>query len=324
MKIGVCSNLRGDLPWREALEYFASKGIQAVEVGVGGYPGNDHCNADVLLNDEAAYAEWKKALDDTGIIVSGFSCHSNPVHPNKEFAAESDKAMRDAVLMAEKYGIHNIECFSGCPGDSPTSQYPNWVTCPWPNDFGTILDYQWNEVLIPYWKNFVEFAKAHGVNQIGIEMHPGFNVYSTQTLLKLREAVGPEIGANFDPSHILWQGMDPVTVIRALGKEGAIFHVHAKDTRIDENNTRLNGVLDTKSYADEINRSWIFRSCGYGNDLLYWKDIISNLRMVGYDHVMCIEHEDSLMSVNEGLEKAVKCMQDCGIVEAKLTDARWI
>ena len=322
MKIGVCSNVRGDLPWAEALKYFAAKGIQCVEVGVGAYPGKDHCDADVLLNDEKAYAEWKKALDDTGITVSGFSCHGNPVHPNKEFAAESDKAMRDAVLMAEKYGIHNIECFSGCPGDHAGAKYPNWVTCPWPNDFGEILEYQWNEVLIPYWKEFVKFAKEHGVTQIGLEMHPGFCVYNTQTLLKLREAVGPEIGCNFDPSHLIWQGMDPVTVIRAL--KDAIFHVHAKDTRIDENNTRLNGVLDTKSYADEINRSWIFRSCGYGNDRLYWNDIVSNLRMIGYDKVMCIEHEDSFMSLDEGLEKAVECMKDTIIKEEKLTNARWI
>ena len=141
-------------------------------------------------------------------------------------------------------------------------------------------------------------------------------------MLKLREAVGPEIGCNFDPSHLIWQGMDSVTVIRAL--KDAIFHVHAKDTRIDENNTRLNGVLDTKSYADEINRSWIFRSCGYGNDTLYWNDIISNLRMIGYDKVMCIEHEDSLMSLDEGLEKAVACMKATIISEEKLTNARWI
>ena len=253
--------------------------------------------------------------------VSAFSCHGNPVHPNKEIAAEFDKAMHDAVLMAEKYGIHQINCFSGCPGDSETSQYPNWVTCPWPNDFGEILKYQW-KVLIDYWKGFVEFAKAHGVNKIALELHPGFCVYNTQTLMKLREAVGPEIGANFDPSHLIWQGMDPVTVIREMGD--AIFHVHAKDTRIDRANTAKNGVLDTKSYADEINRSWIFRSVGYGNDALYWKDIISALRMVGYDYAISIEHEDSLMSKNEGLVKAVEMLKSVVVFEPKMTDLRWV
>ena len=154
-------------------------------------------------------------------------------------------------------------------------------------------------------------------------MHPGFCVYNTESLLKLRKAVGKEIGANLDLSHLVWQGMDPVAVIRALGKENAIFHFHAKDTKIDAINTGVNGVLDTKSYADEINRSWIFRSVGYGHDELFWKDVISNLRLVGYDHAISIEHEDSLMSQNEGLEKAVSILKKCIITE-DLKDAWWI
>ena len=321
MKLGVCSNLLGDKPFEEALAYFHSKGLQMVEIGTGGYPGKDHCDPDVLLNDEEKYQEWLGLLKKYDLEVSAFSCHGNPVHPNKELAAEFDKAMRDAVLMAEKYGIHQINCFSGCPGDHEGAKYPNWVTCPWPNDFGEILEYQW-KVLIDYWKEFVEFAKAHGVNKIALELHPGFCVYNTQTLKKLREAVGPEIGANFDPSHLIWQGMDPITVIREMGD--AIFHVHAKDTRIDPRNTAVNGVLDTKSYADEINRSWIFRSVGYGNDALYWKDIISNLRMVGYDYAISIEHEDSLMSKNEGLTKAIEMLKECVVFEPKMTDLRWV
>lgn len=318
MKLGVCSNLLGDKPFEEALAYFHSKGLQMVEIGTGGYPGKDHCDPDVLLNDEEKYQEWLGLLQKYDLEVSAFSCHGNPVHPNKELAAEFDKAMRDAVLMAEKYGIHQINCFSGCPGDHEGAKFPNWVTCPWPNDFGEILEYQW-KVLIDYWKEFVEFAKAHGVNKIALELHPGFCVYNTQTLKKLREAVGPEIGANFDPSHLIWQGMDPITVIREMGD--AIFHVHAKDTRIDPRNTAVNGVLDTKSYADEINRSWIFRSVGYGNDALYWKDIISNLRMVGYDYAISIEHEDSLMSQNEGLSKAVEMLK--GVLITESTGDMW-
>jgi len=321
MKLGVCSNLLGDKPFEEALAYFHSKGLQMVEIGTGGYPGKDHCDPDVLLNDEEKYQEWLGLLKKYDLEVSAFSCHGNPVHPNKELAAEFDKAMRDAVLMAEKYGIHQINCFSGCPGDHEGAKFPNWVTCPWPNDFGEILEYQW-KVLIDYWKEFVEFAKAHGVNKIALELHPGFCVYNTQTLKKLRDAVGPEIGANFDPSHLIWQGMDPITVIREMGD--AIFHVHAKDTRIDPRNTAVNGVLDTKSYADEINRSWIFRSVGYGNDALYWKDIISNLRMVGYDYAISIEHEDSLMSKNEGLTKAIETLKECVVFEPKMTDLRWV
>mgnify|MGYP000755091401 CR=1 FL=1 len=323
MKLGVLTNVVGKMPLDEALAYFKSMGIQMVEIGCGGYPGKDHCDPDVLLNDEAKFEEFKATLAKYDMQISALSCHGNPVHPNKEIAAQFDRDMRNAVLMAEKLGLHQINCFSGCPGDSETSQQPNWVTCAWPNEFLEVLDWQWNSVLIPYWKEFVAFAKAHGVNKIGLELHQGFCVHNTATLKRLREAVGPEIGANLDPSHLIWQGMDPCTVIRELGGE-AIFHVHAKDTRMDKINVAKNGVLDTHSYADEIHRSWIFRSVGYGNDYLYWKDFVSTLRMVGYDYVLSIEHEDSLMSQNEGLQKAASFLREVITFEDRMSEMRWI
>ncbi|HXV99795.1 MAG TPA: sugar phosphate isomerase/epimerase, partial [Anaerolineae bacterium] len=193
--------------------------------------------------------------------------------------------------------------------------YPNWVTCPWPPDFLRILEWQWNEKVIPYWQEEARFCREHGVDMISLEMHPGFVVYNPETLLRLREAAGPEIGANFDPSHLFWQGIDPLAAVRQLGP--AIFHVHAKDTIIDPFNTPINGVLDTKPYADEVNRSWIFRTVGYGHDVKFWKDLVSNLRLVGYDYVLSMEHEDSLMSLREGLEKGVGFLR-----ELVLTDER--
>lgn len=307
MKLGVFTTLLSNLSLEESLKYFKSLGIEAVEIGCGGYPGNAHANPDVLLNDDKALDSFKGLIKDYDVEISALSCHGNPVHPDKATAKYFDDAIKNTILLAEKIGIHQINTFSGCPGDCETAKYPNWVTCPWPDDFGKILDWQWNEVLIPYWKDTVEFAKAHGVDKIAFEMHPGFCVYNTDTMLRIREAVGPELGANFDPSHLIWQGMEPVAVIRALGD--AIFHVHAKDTKMDKYNTARTGVLDTKPYSDEINRAWIFRSVGYGNDEVYWKDIVSNLRLVGYDHVLSIEHEDSLMSQNEGLSKAVEMLK---------------
>lgn len=323
MKLGVLTNLVANLSLDEALKYFSGLGIQMVEIGCGGYPGNAHANPSILLHDDAKLQEFKDTIAKYNMEISALSCHGNPVHPNKEIAAAFDKDMRDTVLLAEKLGIHQINTFSGCPGDCENSQYPNWVTCPWPEDYSKILEWQWNEVLIPYWKDFVAFAKSHGVDKIALELHPGFCVYNTHSLLKLRHAVGPEIGANFDPSHLIWQGMDPVACIRELGKENAIFHFHAKDTRVDKYNTAVNGVLDTRPYADEIHRSWIFRSCGYGNDTLYWKDIISALRMVGYDYAISIEHEDSLMSQNEGLSKAVEFLKGVLTFEDKMSNMWW-
>ena len=217
-------------------------------------------------------------------------------------------------------GVDTVITFSGCPGDHPGAKYPNWATCPWPEDFLAVLDYQWNEVLIPYWKETAKFAKEHGV-KVAFEMHPGFCVYNPETMLRLREAAGDNLGANLDPSHLIWQGMDPVAVIREL--KDAIFHFHAKDTKIDKYNTAKNGVLDTKHYSDEINRSWVFRTVGFGNDLTYWRDIASNLRLVGYDKVMSIEHEDRLMSIDEGLKKAVEFLKQAIISDPKPSTMSW-
>ena len=320
MKLGVFTVLLGAKPLGEALSYLKSLGVEMIEIGAGGYPGTAHCNPAVLLNDAAAMAEFERTVADSGLEISALSCHGNMVHPQPEIAKSYQTDLENCILLAERLGIKQINTFSGCPGDSKNSLYPNWVTCPWPEDFLAVLDYQWNEVLIPYWKDTVKFAKSHGVDKIALEPHPGFCVYNTASMLRLREAVGPEIGANLDPSHLIWQGMDVVTVIRELGE--AIFHFHAKDTKIDAINCAKNGVLDTGSYGDEINRSWIFRSVGYGNDAGYWKDIISNLRLVGYDYAVSIEHEDSLMSVNEGLGKAIAMLGDVLISESK-TEMWW-
>ncbi len=313
MKLGVFTTLMSDMSLKDALAYFKSIGIEMIEIGCGGYPGNAHANPEVLLADEGKFKEFMDTIADSGLTVSALSCHGNPVHPQKDIAEKYDRTIRNTILLAEKMGLHQINTFSGCPGDCENSKYPNWVTCPWPEDYGKILNWQWNEVLIPYWKKTVEFAKAHGVNKIAFELHPGFCVYNTDSMKKIREAVGPELGANLDPSHLIWQGMDPVKVISELG--GAIFHFHAKDTRVDKYNTAINGVLDTKSYGDLKHRSWLFRTVGFGNGEAYWRDIISALKLAGYDYAVSIEHEDALMSKTEGLEKAASFLKPLLIAE---------
>ncbi len=317
MKLGVFTVVLGHMALDDACAYLEKSGVQMVEIGCGGYPGKAHCDPDILLNDEAELQKFKDTLKKHNLEISALSSHGNMVHPNKDVAAKFDEDLTKAILLAEKLGVPVVNTFSGCPGGSSEDLEPNWVTCPWPEDFSKILDYQWNEVLIPYWKQKVTFAKEHGIQKIALELHPGFCVYNTKTLLRLREAVGPEIGANFDPSHLIWQGMDPCACIRELGKAKALFHFHAKDTKIDATNTSLNGVLDTTHYGDELNRSWIFRSVGYGHGEEYWRAIASELRMAGYDYAISIEHEDSLMSGNEGLQKAIMCLKNVLLYEDK-------
>ena len=315
MKLGTLTVALGDMPFNEACEFLAENGVQMVEIGCGGFPGKGHCDAKELLQDEQKRVEFQNILKKNNLEISALSSHGNMVHPDKAIAKSFDDDLTDAILLAEKLGVPVVNTFSGCPGGSKEDKTPNWVTCPWPEDFSEILEYQWNEVLIPYWKEKVAFAREHGVTKIALELHPGFSVYNTRTLLKLREAVGPEIGANFDPSHLIWQGMDPCTCIRELGKAGALFHFHAKDTKIDQANTALNGVLDTTHYGNELERSWSFRTIGYGNGEEYWKAIVSELRMAGYDYAISIEHEDGLMTSREGLLKAIALLKNVLLFE---------
>ena len=321
MKLGVFNPILAGMPFEDAMKYLADSGVQAVEIGCGGFPGKAHCDPAVLLNDEAELEKFKSVLEKNHLEISALSTHGNAVHPDPAIAKQFHDDFVGAVLLAEKLGVKRIITFSGCPGGSPEDKTPNWVTCAWPEDFAKILDYQWNEVLIPYWRETSAFAAAHGIEKIAFEMHPGFCVYNPETLMKLRKAVGPLIGANFDPSHLFWQGIDPVAAIRYLGD--AIYFFHAKDTKIDPINCPVNGVLDTKNFTDEIHRSWIFRSVGYGHDYTVWKDIVSNLRLVGYDDVLSIEHEDSLMTPTEGLQKAISFLKEVLIFDAKNTDVFW-
>ena len=316
MKLGVLTVPLGGISLDEACRFLAQQGVQMVEIGCGGYPGKAHCDAAALLKDDKKCEELLAAVRGNGLEISALSSHGNMIHPDPAVAASYEEDFVNAILLAEKLGVPVVNTFSGCPGGSPEDKTPNWVTCPWPDDFTKTLDYQWNEVLIPYWKEKAAFARAHGV-KIALELHPGFCVYNTATLLRLREAAGPEIGANLDPSHLIWQGMDLRTCIRELGRAGAIFHFHAKDTYVDAINTAKNGVLDTEHYGNELARSWIFRTVGYGHGADYWKEIISELRLVGYDYAISIEHEDSLMSGNEGLTKAIRFLKDALIFEDK-------
>jgi len=314
MKLGVLTVLYQDLPVEEALDRLAALGIEAVEFGTGNYPGNAHCNPDELLADAAKRRALKEAAASRDMIISALSCHGNPLHPDDKLAAAAHDVWRKTVRLAAELEVGVVNAFSGCPGDHEGAKYPNWVTCAWPPDYLEILDWQWNHSVIPYWRKEAGFAAEHGVS-VGFEMHPGFIVYNPETLLRLRDAAGDEIGANFDPSHLFWQGIDPVEAIKELGRAGAIFHVHAKDTAIDAANVAVNGVLDTKGYDKLIERSWLFRTVGYGHGEKTWRDIVSALRAVGYDFVMSIEHEDALASVDEGLAKAVDVLQQVMFAE---------
>jgi len=312
MKLGVLTVLYQDRPLETVLDHVAGLGLEAVELGSGGWPGDAHCRPQELLGSPERVRAFRRAVESRGLTISALSCHGNPLHPDQATAAEYDRVFRDTVRLAAELEVGVINLFSGCPGDSEGAKYPNWVTCAWPPDFERVLAWQWEHKVIPYWQEAGRFAEEHGV-KLAFEMHPGFVVYNPATLLRLRQAVGPVVGANYDPSHLFWQGIDPVASLRAL--QGAIYHVHAKDTHLDPANIAVNGVLDTTPYADVVHRSWTFRTVGYGHDQLTWRTLVSNLRLVGYDYVLSIEHEDPLLSVEEGFRRAVSFLRDILLTE---------
>lgn len=319
MKLGVFTVLFGDKPFEETLDLVVELGLDAVEIGTGAYPGNAHCEPAKLLSSDRRLRAFREAIDRRGLIISALSCHGNPLHPQASIARAHHQTFERTLALARKLEVQTVITFSGCPAADPKGGQPAWIVSPWPPEFAQALEWQWKERVIPYWKRAGQMARSAGV-RVAIEMHPNFVAYNAETMVRLREVAPRVIGCNFDPSHLFWQGADPVAAIRTIGD--GIFHVHAKDCRLDARNIAVNGVLDAKKYTRELERSWIFRTVGYGNDAGVWKGIVSALRLVGYDHVLSIEHEDGLMSGAEGLRKAVAFLKEI-VIREPAGEAYW-
>jgi sugar phosphate isomerase/epimerase len=303
--IGVFDPVYGKMPLDQMLDTVSALGLEAMEIGTGGYPNNLHCPLDELIEDTAKAKAWKKKFEDKGIQVATLSCHGNPVHPDAKHAAKDADTFRKTVRLAQILDIKVIVTFSGCPGGTPTDAQPNWITYRWPPEYGEMLDWQWKEKIIPYWKEAAKFARDHGIHRIALEMHPNFVVYNPRTLMKLREAVGEEIGANNDLSHLFWQGCDPVEVIHFLGKQGAIYHAHMKDTVMFPGNLAKYGVLNfAPDVASLPEASETFRAVGYGHGAALWKSIVQAYMDIGYEGILSIENEDPILAGPVGVERA--------------------
>lgn len=307
MKLGLLTGVLGHLDRKAACARVKELGFEAVELGTGEFTGDVHAGLDRLSSDQAAVAQLRADLDTAGLELSALSCHGNPLHPQAAYASRADDALRRTIDAASALSVENVVCFSGCPGE-PGGNYPNWITTPWPGYFEDLLDWQWSTSVVPYWTEVAEVATARGV-RIAIEMHPGMSVYNLPTLLRLRETCGPAIGANYDPSHLWWQGMDPLLVLRETARAGSLFHVHAKDTFVDPLVVARAGVLELASHT-ALERAWRFTTVGYGHDLGFWRAFVGELRSVGYDGVLSVEHEDPLAPINEALERSVAILRE--------------
>lgn len=321
MKLGVFTVLFSDQSFEEMLDTAQNAGLDAVEIGTGGNPGDAHCPLDELLQSEERRQEYLQAVHSRGLTISAFSCHGNPISPDRDHAEKSHETFVKTVQLAEMMGVPVVNSFSGTAGDHEGAKYPNWPVTPWPTAYSEVLQWQWDEKLIPYWRKWGKYAQDHNV-KIGLELHGGFLVHTPYTILKLREETCEAVGANLDPSHMWWQGIDPVAAIKILGEAGALHNFHAKDTFIDQDNVNMYGLTDMQPYGNVKTRAWTFRSVGCGHDVKEWSDMMSALRTYGYDHVVSIEHEDPLMSVEEGFQRAVDNLQSV-VIREKPSDMWW-
>jgi sugar phosphate isomerase/epimerase len=319
MKLGLCTPLYRFLPLEQAMDAVAKTGIKVIELHCGGYPGSDLCNASELLADDGKLAKFLRVFEERGIEIDSLGAHGNPLHPQAEIREQHDADLRDAIRLAERIGLGKVIAFSGCPGGSEQAKYPNWCVIQWPEDYAEVLAWQWEHKVLPYWREIAQFAADRNV-KIALEMHPGCVVYNVRTMLALRDAVGPAVGANMDPSHLFWQGVDPVRAILKLGS--AVYHVHVKDTAFHPDLFPVHGALDTQSDQDVPNRSWVFRTVGYGHDVLFWKRFFSALQMVGYQGVACIEPEDRLIEADESIQKAITFLSNV-VVEQEPAGKDW-
>jgi sugar phosphate isomerase/epimerase len=319
MKIGLYTDSLQDLSFEAALDWVAAQGIEAVEIGTGNFSPAPHVNVNELVADDEAVARFRDNLAARKLVLSALNCNGNLLDPHPDRRQRAQDTYYKTVTAARRLGIDTVVTMSGCPGDPTGGEFPNWVTCTWQAEFVTLSERQWGESIAPFWREAARFARDHGVN-IAIEMHPGQSVYNTRGLQRLREIAGPNLGANLDPSHLFWQGMDPLVVVRALGK-GGVFHVHAKDTRLDPQEMALNGGLDLRPTSEVAARAWSFRTVGYGHDAGWWRDFVSELRRQGYDGVLSIEHEDRLMGSREGILKSVEFLRP---VVLQTTAEAWI
>lgn len=305
MRIGLVTDSLGHLPLDVLLRTVAELGIEMLEFGCGNWSSAPHLSLDLLLESQSARTEFAARLKHHNLAISALNCSGNPLHPG-ELGQRHREVTSKTIRLAGLLGVHRVVLMSGCPG-GPGDANANWVTTAWPPEAAMVLAWQWDQQVIPYWRALVAEAQAAGVTRLCLELHGQQNVYNVATLFRLRDAVGEVVGANFDPSHLFWMGADPLAATRALG--AAIYHVHAKDTRVDRANASINGLIDTQPVDRLVERSWSYVTLGFGHDMLWWREFGSLLRLVGYDDVLSIEHEDMMLPPLDGVRRSVELLR---------------
>ncbi|WP_367848328.1 sugar phosphate isomerase/epimerase family protein [Rhodoferax sp. WC2427] len=308
MKLSICTDVYNNLSYPDMLDKVKFLGLNAVEMTAGGWASCPHVPTAELLASESKLIAFQAELEKRGMYIAALNCSGNPLSPG-EMGEKHTQSSYDTIVLAGKLGVKKVVMMSGCPAGAPGDKTPNWITSTvsWPDYMAPALDYQWNEVAIPWWTKFVAHCQAHGVEQIAIEEFPCMLVYNPATLWRLRNAVGPTVGINLDPSHLIAMGADPIAAARNL--KGALFHIHGKDARIERGLADINGLLETQPVTAPESRSWNYVAVGCGKDLQWWKEFFSVCRMGGYDGYVSLEMEDLTMSIEAGVLTSINALQ---------------
>lgn len=306
MELGLVVDPRLDRSWGEALDLALSSGITYVEPCGGGHVPKGYVDPVALRDDSARLEEFRASVESRGLRIAALGCYGNPLHPDRERA---EAAHADFVAMCEvaaALGVGRVTVISGVSAAGPHDRVPNWIIPSVYADLEKAYRWQWEERLIPYWRDASAIAAAHGVT-ICMEPIGGFMVYNAETFLRLREACGDFLCVNLDPSHVWWMGIDPQRYIAELA--GMIGYAHAKDVSLDHELIERNGVVPACRYDQWERRSWTYRAVGFGHDELFWKGFCTALRRAGYDDVLSIEIEESFMAVPDAVEKSVELLR---------------
>lgn len=309
MELAICTDVLHQYDYPQMLDKVQQYGIYAVEMTAGGWSSCPHINTQQLLNDKQQLKQFRHELTCRQMSIAALNCSGNPLAPTEMGKKHSDTAYQTLQLAAE-LEVDTIVMMSGLPAASAEDKTPNWIcsTISWPEYMPQVIDYQWNQVAIPWWQQFAQYAKSLGIEKIALEAFPGQLVYNPSTLLQLRNAIGNIIGANMDPSHLIAMGADPIVAMRQL--EGAIYHVHGKDTRIERQLSAIDGLLEYKPVTDTKHRTWNYVAVGCGQSLQWWKEFFSVLRMLGYNGYVALEMEDLTMSVEAGLQTSIEALNN--------------
>ncbi len=304
MKLGFVSDSLSGMSFEDMLDNAARMGVSGIEVNTCGWSTAPHFDLKEILGNTATQKAYREEFEARGLEIIGLNANGNPLHPT-DFAQR--EGLKDTIRVAGEMGIATVCTMSGLPAGNATDTMPNWVVSSWPPETQEILCYQWEEKLIPFWEEMVAFARENNVERIALELNGNQCVYNVPSLLKLREAVGPVIGANLDPSHLFWMGADPLIAAEEIGN--AIYHVHAKDTMLNAPVQATTSLLENGNLMDIPARSWSYVTLGFGHDEQWWRRFCYRLRMCGYDGWLSIEHEDVLLNSLEGLEKSVALLK---------------